>query len=253
MDLDKEYIALKKNLASLDIPLIYGMVDAKKAIKVICDTEEMTLEEFVKLGESRGKHLILLKSKFDYDDWLTSFDTAFIKENNLLDFAKFNNKIKFINLNWISDNIVYEYTLSSVWNDDIFKFQEKISTKSDQSREDKFGARLSKEEIEMVAKTLVEEEIFFKKRNDRDLLTSLIRKILVKLDLQKEDLGYFGYNEIIVSAKEYFDKHLLKKKEAELISKISKMKARKMTKVEIRSKLEITKGMLDKYYYKNRM
>ncbi len=264
MSLDQKYEELLNILSKVDIVPIYGYVDTDEAIRVICDVQEMTIEEFVRLGKSYNKKIIILKSEFNFDKWFSSFSEIFSNENNLSTYTEFNKKIRFLSLFWINENVVYEYNLIAKWSEDIFDIEEAYETREENDSNETFHEldevqisnreylrnRLSEDDKEKVGKALAEKELFFKKRYDNNLMKKCINEIMEELELSNENLGFFEHRRIISKASEYFDKHLLATKEKELISQILEMKSNKISKVEMCSKLEITKGMLNKYYYK---
>lgn len=109
---------------------------------------------------------------------------------------------------------------------------------------------LPKDTVKKLSQALAHNENFFLKKNDYEKLRHFLQDVLEKHRINESELGHYDKSLIISEAKSFFERKLLMKKENELIGEIRELKEKGESKIAIRSKLDLTQGMLNKYYYK---
>lgn len=249
---------LKKN----ELTIFYGFIDIENTTRAICDTEELSISEFLKIGKTNNIGIFTVtKSAFKKEEVSQSIEVEELdsvkskKLNTQLNkLAKFDNKLDYLSFAFILQNVVYSYSLAAKWSDDIedikLKIKDILEDDDLKAYREKREKTLPRAKVKTLGAKLAKKEEFFKKRHDYERLGLLILDLLEEHQMDEEELGWNGKTEIISEAKSFFERKLLKKKEMELIKEIATMKDQGMSKIAIRSKLEITEGMLNKYYYK---
>lgn len=241
---------------------LFAVIGEKTSSRVICNTEKTTIEEFLEVGNKNGVTIFLIsKSIFDKDEVTEEIEISELEnskkkrvETQLKKLKKFENKIDFLCFSYVLDGLIYEYGLVADWFVEIEEIKTKIEeiTEDDEVRElrTKKEKSLPKKRIKEISETLAKNEDFFKRRNDYEKLGLFLIDALEEHNLEESDMGWYDKTEIISKAKSFFERKLLKQKEVELVKQIAELKEKGTSKIAIRSKLDLTEGMLNKYYYK---
>lgn len=249
----KEWI--KKNSKDM----LYGIIGENALSRIICNIEETSIIEFLEIGSKNGVKVFLVsKSVFDEDEITEEIDLSDLEsskkrkvETQMKKLEKYKNKIEFLSFSYVLDGVIYEYGKVAEW---IFEIEvvkteiEKI-TKAEQLNFNNEKS-LPKKKIKELSELLARHEDFFKRKNDNKKLGLFLLDILEEQNVDEDDMGWYDKVDIISKARLYFDRKLLKEKEMELVRQVKELKENGSSKVAIRSKLDLTEGMLNKYYYK---
>ncbi len=240
---------------------LHGIVETNKSVAIICDIHNTSIEEFLNLGKkNEAKIFILHKSIFSVDSVLEEIGIDEEESNSktttqIKKLKKYEGQVEFFSIVWMDSNVVFEYAGTADWLDDI----EEIKTKINEANEEDGNVplrfvkekELPQSKVKELSKLVAEHPDFFinQAQYNQGKLKSILSEILIHKEINENTIGYFDQSNILSGAKAYFDKNLLQDKEKEMTEKIEKMKEQGLSKIAIRSKLGISEGMLNRYYY----
>ncbi len=225
---------------------------------MLCDADDTNIEDFLNLGKKHeAKIFIIHKGVFKSQEILDELgidetESSVKVKNQIKNLKKYESRIEFLSLSWISESIIFEYASISDWVDEIDVIKNKIIDAN--SDEDIGYSRLKEKslpqaKVKEIGKLVAKHPDFFTNQYNQERLGTILSEVLEQKEIKENTLGYFDRSVIQSEARAYFDKYLIKEKEKEMIEKIAELKSEGLPKVAIRSKLGITEGMLNKYYY----
>jgi hypothetical protein len=173
-------------------------------------------------------------------------------------------EIAMIKLTFHYNDICYKFSVISDWYIDFHFASKEVEEPSDNETEEDnsenrtFSAvnpqnetiskRLSEQEIEEFARKAIENNEFIKSKS-RIQKQEIIKKMLKdSLGDEYSESSYHYWN-VIRRAEKIFEMEVRPKLESEIKQKVLELKAQGLKKVEIRSKLDISQGMVDRFYH----
>ena len=166
-------------------------------------------------------------------------------------------EIALIKLSFHYNAICYMFSLTSEWFIDYHFALEEVEELDDDienssynlnSNSEQIVKRLTEQETEDYSRKVLEHEDFIKAKS-RFQKEEIIKKILK--DILGEDFNDspYYYWSVIRKTEEIYEMEIKPKIEMEIKQKVLELKAKGLKKVEIRSKLDISQGMVDRFYH----
>lgn len=262
MKLESVFEDSKKWIENSSKELVLGTLTNNSSIVISFDAQDSSLEKFLEFGCKSGvQNFIVSKFLFDKSNIVDKVNFEEIPESNkkkierqvkILD--KYDGKIELLIYSFIVNSVVYEFGVEWECGHEILDIEIIISENSEDELTRQLRIRkenvLSDKKVNELALILAEKENFFKSRSAHEKLNSLLLDVIEAKGINEDKVGRYDKSRIIAKAKALFDRKFLKEKEAELINQIDELKNKGLSKVAIKSKLGITEGTLNKYYYK---
>jgi hypothetical protein len=173
-------------------------------------------------------------------------------------------EIALIKLTFHYNDICYKFSVTSDWYIDFhFASKEVEEPSDDETEEDNsenrtssvvnpqnetIQRRLSEQEVEEFARKAIENKEFIKSKS-RIQKQEIIKKMLKESLGEEYSESSYHYWNVIRRAEEIFEMEIRPKLESEIKQKVLELKAQGLKKVEIRSKLDISQGMVDRFYH----
>lgn len=259
MKIEETIDKIEEWVKSNNLDLIYGIAETKSSTTVLFDTNQTEIEKYLALGKKNGAEIIIQHvSTFQSDEILEELGIDENESNSkvkaqIKKLKTYQDKAEFLSVAWLKDSVVYEYAGTADWVDEIDEIKNKIIEVNEETGTLSYRAMKQKEmpqkKVKEIGKLVAKHDDYFTNQYNQDRLGSILMEALETLEIKETALGFFDRNRIMSEARTYFDRYLLKEKEKELIEKIAELKGEGLPKVAIRSKLGITEGMLNKYYY----
>lgn len=259
MNIEETIKKIEDWLQENNLDMLHGITEAKNSANVLCDANLTSIEEFLNLGKKNGSkifimHRSIFESKYLLDELGVDENESNAKvKSQIKSLKKYEGQPDFFSISWISENTLFEYAGTAEWAHEIDEIKNRIIEENDNEPNGyprKIREKsLPQSKIEEIAKLVAKHPDFFINQYNQDRIWTILSEILEQKEIKESVLGFFDKNRIQSEARSYFDKYLIKDKEKELIEKIAELKDQGLAKVAIRSKLGISPGMLNKYYY----
>lgn len=257
MTLEKILQTIKQFCEDNEVILFEGFAD-DNSNKVLW-TNQDGFTEFLEFGTKIEPEVVSVFStsfnlykEIDYDEIASGNDLNNKKEiKEMYNWLKRRNgQISSVVIGFIREGIIYEFHKMNYEIDEKVEELKNLLLESTARKIESLRSKLNEKEIGELAKKLAAQEEYFKFHTRPNEIEKVLKKVLQESGLKPEDIGWSDSWGIKEKAKSVFEEEFLEEREKELIEKIRRLKGRQVTKIEMISRLGITKGMLDKYYFK---
>lgn len=238
-----------------DVVVFEGFIDGHSNKVVWADTSKV--KDYFKLLEKVNVDCIAYFSlDFEIDEDLDNSDIQLILKKPNSKAARLYKKLKAkegilktINISGIANGFSYDFfklddDLSSEIDELKFLLQE-LTQKEEEEKYKKLAIQARSEIADKVASNYE----YFKNITRPSEIEKLINKALEEYGIEMNELDFRTQWDLKDRIKAKFEKKYKDEHEEEIIKVIKTYKDKKMSKNEIRARLGITKGTLDKYYY----
>jgi hypothetical protein len=238
-----------------NVSIFYGEIDENKATEVNwMPSDNSDWEKYLtvlKNAESRILTLTVRKNEFDdadeeISDYLETLDDDEKKDYNsaIATIKKNKGQIAYFKLTFFNNNISYQYQQQSDWIGEYQTVYETYAFDDDDDDNEIDENRLSDAEVEKAARKIISDKKYLEAK-DRFERSRIANTLMRKDDIKNlhDTHGISG------KAEEIFEAEIKPQQEAALRKQILDLKVKGLKKNEIRSKLKISSGVLDKYYF----
>jgi hypothetical protein len=262
MEIDKlrnEITSIKKWCKDNDVSIFFGTPDKNNISEVFWESEEVgDLDRYLTAFKNTcGKILIMnfVENDIDYTD-----EEIYKYEETLDDEEKkeFNDSLKVIQKNkgqivsyelfFFYNNVSYEFAEYTDWDDEyqtILEAYEVSFPDNDlENDNEEKEIRMSLTKIEELAKQITSNQKYLDAKNliQRDEITEGLLK-------QESIVDFHNIYRVKQKVDAIYEVEIKPKREEEIKKKILELKRKNLKKVEIASKLGISAGMVNKFYY----
>ena len=238
-----------------DISIFYGEIDENKATEVTwMSPNNSDWEKYLNvLKNIESKILILTIRKNDFDDtdeqiydYLETLEVDEQKDykSALATIKKNKGQIAYFILTFFNGNVSYRYQQQSEWIDEYQTVYEAYGFDDDDDDNEIDEDRLTEDEIEEAARKIISDKKYLEAK-DRFERSRIANTLTSKDSIENLNDTY----RISGKAEEIFETEIKPQQEAALRKQILELKAKGLKKVEISSKLKISSGVVNKYYY----
>lgn len=266
MEKDKlrdEIASTKKWCKDNNVSIFFGTPDKNNITEVSWDSEEDgDLDRYLAaFKNTAGKILIMniVENDIDPDDEeISNYQETLEDEEK----EEFNDALKVIKKNkgqivsyelfFFYNNVSYEFVEYADWDDDYYTVLDAYDvseydndTEGDDEDEHK-EARLGEDKIEELAKQLTSNQKYIDAKNPvqrGEIIEGLLK--------QENVMEFYNVYRVKRKADAIYESEIKPKQEEEIKKKILELKGKNLKKVEIASKLGISSGMVNKFYYAN--
>ncbi len=238
-----------------NVSIFYGEIDENKATEVNwMSSDNSDWEKYLNVLKNTEPRILTVtvgKNEFDdtdeeISDYLETLDDDEQKEYNsaLSTVKKSKGQIAYYILTFFYDNISYQYRQQSEWIEEYQTVYEAYAFDDDDEDDEIDEDRLTDDEIEEVARELIADKKYLSAK-DRFERSRIVHTLSQKDGVEKFHDTY----RISSKAEEIFEAEIKPQQEAAIRKQILDLKAKGLKKVEISSKLKISRDAVNKYYY----
>ena len=256
-----EITTLQKWCKENNLSIFYGTPDKNNISEVLWDSEEDgDLARYLSIFKNTDIKILIInivKNDIDSEDEEISNYQATLAEEEK---EAFNDALKTIKKNrgqivsfelvFFYNNVSYEFVEYANWSEDYYTILEAYDISEyennleDENKDKGKEARLTEEKIDEIAIQLTSNEkyIFAKNPNQRwEIIQGLLK--------QENITEYYNIYRVKAKSEAIYESEIKPKQETEIKKKILELKNQNLTKVAIASKLGISPGMVNKFYY----
>lgn len=220
--------------------------------------------KFLQIAKKINVNIMVLEKKINFlktlyeDDFeilLSQDDLEQSTKKQYENALKYDGEIALIKLSFHYNEVCYEFTITSEWYIDYFFALTEVEESDDVdnqisniSSQENTPKRHSEQEIEDYSRKITEHDDFIKAKSKihREEITKKVLKEI--LGDKYNELPYF-YWSVVRRTEGIFEIEIKPKIEFEIKQRVLELKSQGFKKVEIRSKLDISEGMVDRFYH----
>jgi hypothetical protein len=218
-------------------------------------------EEFLKIAKRLNVKLVVIQKDFNF---LKTFHEEFFKDicsdeeldsrfkQKYQNALEHENELVLVTLTFHYEQICYRFEIKADWYGDYLLASTKLDDLDDINPNSSLQLnernQLTEEDIEGFSRKIIGHEDFTLGKN-RAQKRDVIKKILKKILPPDYDESTMSFGRIIWRVDEIYESEIKPIQELEIKRKVLELKAQGVKKVEIRSRLNISLGMVDRFYY----
>jgi hypothetical protein len=247
-----------KFLNENDIAVFFGSIDENILTEVSwTENKGINIDNFLATVKKTDAKIIVVDISYnDIDEDLSDFKESLEDEELIKEFEdaisivrKTKGQIVDFTLSFFHNNVCYSYYDSAEWFDEYEIINDFICANDEEDevppKRELQPERLGDDKIEELARKIISIEKYINAKNP------LQRSEIADSFIKQENLGKDLYNIYTIKrkAESLFETEIRPKQEEEIKKKVLELKSQNFKKVEIASKLNISSGMVNKFYY----
>jgi hypothetical protein len=218
-------------------------------------------EEFLKIAKRLNVSLVVIEKELNflktfhedlYNEICSDEDLDSRLKEKYQNAFEHENELALVILNFHYEQICYRFEIRADWYYDYLLTSRRIDDLDDVNPNSSLQLNerihLTEDEIEDFSRKIIGHEDFALGKN-RAQKRDVIKKILKKILPPDYDETTMSYGRIIWRVDEIYESEIKPIHELEIKRKVLDLKAQGVKKVEIRSRLDISSGMVDRFYY----
>lgn len=241
-----------------DIAVFFGTVDENVATEVSWSgSSNSEVEKYLATIKKTETQILIIDIRVneidENDGEINQYQESLVDENLKKEFEdalkivkKTKGHLFEFTMCFFHNNVCYSYHDSSEWIDDYeIVLSSTGNTNDDDELPNSNPQRLNEDKIEELARELISNEKYITAK------TPTQRSEIADGLLKPEDLGEHSFNKYSITrrAERLYETEIRPKLDEEIKKKILELKSKNIKKVEIASKLNISLGMVNKFYY----
>lgn len=218
-------------------------------------------EEFLKIAKRLNVSLVVIEKELNflktfhedlYNEICSDEDLDSRLKEKYQNAFEHENELALVTLTFHYEQICYRFEIRADWYYDYLLTSRRIDDLDDVNPNSSLQLNerihLTEDEIEDFSRKIIAHEDFSLGKN-RAQKRDVIKKILKKILPPDYDETTLSYGRIIWRVDEIYESEIKPIHELEIKRKVLDLKAQGVKKVEIRSRLDISSGMVDRFYY----
>lgn len=224
--------------------------------------------DFLEIAKKLKVNIIVVEKVINNIKTLYEDDFEIILERDLSPFLKkkyenaleHNDEIAQIKLTFNYNDICYRFLINSEWYIDYTlalseiedSDEEDVSSPKDYDNsfnsQTVYPKRFSEKEIEDYSRNILSREDFIINAKSRNSRENFSKKVLKEISGDDYNESFYFYYPVVRNVEALFEIEIKPKIELEIKNKVLELKKQGYKKVEIRSKLDISRGLVDRFY-----
>jgi hypothetical protein len=224
--------------------------------------------DFLEIAKKLKVNIIVVEKVINNIKTLYEDDFEIILERDLSPFLKkkyenaleHNDEIAQIKLTFNYNDICYRFLINSEWYIDYTlalseiedSDEEDVSSPKDYDNsfnsQTVYQKRFSEKEIEDYSRNILSREDFIINAKSRNSRENFSKKVLKEISGDDYNESFYFYYPVVRNVEALFEIEIKPKIELEIKNKVLELKKQGYKKVEIRSKLDISRGLVDRFY-----